>query len=77
MYRPSLREQIVSAVRSSAEGEIQKARANVEVYLQSPVGIGEHPDVLCAIQDQLDIIASNEERLQVIDKHFDINETGF
>jgi|TARA_B100000900_G_C20464400_1_gene668677 hypothetical protein len=77
MYRPSLREQIVSAVRSSAEGEIQKARANVEVYLQSPVGIGEHPDVLGAIQDQLDIIASNEERLQVIDKHFDINETGF
>ena len=77
MYRPSLREQIVSAVRSSAEGEIQKARANVEVYLQSPVGIGEHPDVLGAIQDQLDIIASNVERLQVIDKHFDINETGF
>jgi len=33
--------------------------------------------VLGAIQDQLDIIASNEERLQVIDKHFDINETGF
>jgi hypothetical protein len=35
------------------------------------VGIGEHPDVLAAIQDQLDIIAHEEERIEVIQKHFD------
>ena len=77
MYHLSLREQIISAVRLSAEGEIQKARANVEVYLQSPVGIGEHPDIIAAIHEQVDIIASNEERIQVIDKHFDNNEPAF
>ena len=55
----------------SYQGNIQKAKLNIEVYLHNPVGIGEHPDVLGAIQDQLDIIAHEEERIEVITKHFD------
>ena len=66
----SLRADILNALKSAAEGNIQKARINIEVYLHNPVGIGEHPDVLAAIQDQLDVIAHEEERIQVIDKHF-------
>jgi hypothetical protein len=66
----SLRTDILSALKTSAEGNIQKARINIEVYLHNPVGIGEHPDVLAAIQDQLDVIAHEEERIQVIEKHF-------
>ena len=66
----ALRKNILDALRSQAEGNIQKARMNVEVYLHNPVGIGEHPDVLGAIQDQLDIIAHEEERIQVLNTHF-------
>ena len=66
----SLRTDILDALLSVAEGNIQKARLNVEVYLHNPVGIGEHPDVLAAIQEQLDIIAHEEERIEVLDKHF-------
>ena len=66
----ALRTQIIDALRSNAEGNILKAKMNVEVYLSNPVGIGEHPDVLAAIQDQLDIIAHEEERLEVIERHF-------
>ena len=44
---------------------------NVEIYLKNPVGIGEHPDVLAAIQDQIDLIAKEEERLEVIKKYFE------
>ena len=66
----NLRDQTVGALRAEAEGSIQKARVNVEVYLHNPVGIGEHPDILSAIQDQLDVIAENEERIQVLDKYF-------
>jgi len=46
---------------------------NIEIYLHNPVGIGEHPDVLGAIQEQLDIIAHEEERIEVLDKHFSKN----
>ena len=66
----TLRFKILDALRADANGNIAKARANVEVYLENPVGIGEHPDVLAAIQDQLDIIAHEEERIEVLDKHF-------
>lgn len=66
----NLRQVIIDAVRSEADGQIDKAKANVEVYLHNPVGIGEHPDILASIQDQLDVIAEAEERLAVIEKHF-------
>ncbi len=66
----NLREMTIEALRSEAIGNINKAKTNVEIYLHNPVGIGEHPDVLAAIQDQLDIIAHEEERIQVLDKHF-------
>ena len=66
----TLRPSIIASLVLEAEGNIAKARANVEVYLHNPVGIGEHPDVLGAIQEQLDIIAHEEERIEVIEKHF-------
>ena len=66
----ALRLNIIDALRSEAEGNIKKAQMNVEVYLHNPVGIGEHPDVLAAIQDQLDVIAHEEERIAVLTKHF-------
>ena len=66
-----LRNEILSALRDNAEGNIRKAKLNIEVYLHNPVGIGEHPDVLGAIQDQIDLIAKEEERLEVIEKYFE------
>ena len=61
---------MLDALKAEAEGNIQKAKMNVEVYLHNPVGIGEHPDVLGSIQDQLDVIAEQEERIAVLEKHF-------
>ena len=66
----TLRFKMLDALIADANGNIAKAKANIEVYLENPVGIGEHPDVLAAIQEQLDIIAHEEERIEVIQKHF-------
>lgn len=66
----SLKDDITTALIQQSKGNIQRAKMNVEIYLHSPVGIGEHPDVLGAIQDQIDLIAKEEERIQVISKHF-------
>lgn len=66
----TLRPTILSSLIADAEGNIAKAKANIEVYLHNPVGIGEHPDVLAAIQEQLDIIAHEEERIEMVEKHF-------
>ncbi len=70
----NLRQKMLDALVADAMGNIAKAKANVEVYLHNPVGIGEHPDVLAAIQEQLDIIAHEDERIEVINNHFSDHE---
>jgi len=65
-----LRTDMLNALRSEAYGSIQTAKMNIEVYLHNPVGIGEHPNVLGAIQEQLDVIAEHQERLEVLDRYF-------
>ena len=52
-----MRKQLLSALLAHATGEIEMHKANVEVYLNNPVGIGEHPDVTQAMQEELDKIA--------------------
>lgn len=66
-----MRTEILRALRANATGNIEKARLNIEIYLKNPVGIGEHPDILAAIQDQLDIIAHEEERITMLQKYFE------
>ena len=70
MTNINLRHQILKALEQSALGNIEQARMNVEVYLLNPVGIGEHADIMSAIQSQLDIIASQQERLDIIHQYF-------
>ena len=65
-----MRREMLDALKALAIGNIKKAKMNIEIYLANPVGIGEHPDVLGAIQEQLDIIAHEEERIEVLEKHF-------
>ena len=65
-----MRREMLEALKALSIGNIKKAKMNIEIYLRSPVGIGEHPDLLGAIQDQIDLIATEEERLSVIEKYF-------
>jgi hypothetical protein len=50
----SMREQLIKALIAHAHGDIQKHAANVEVYLNNPVGIGEHSNIIEAIEQEFD-----------------------
>ena len=65
-----MREQLIAAVKAHAQGEIAKHKVNVNVYLEHPVGIGEHSDITEAIQCELDKIARYDDQLEVINKYF-------
>ena len=65
-----MRREILEALKALSIGTIKKSKMNIEVYLKNPVGIGEHPDVLGAIQDQIDIIAREQERIDIIEEYF-------
>ena len=53
----SNRAEMIKALKSHAQGHIDKHKMNVEVYLNNSVGIGEHPDVLEAIEKEIAVIA--------------------
>ena len=40
------------------------------VYQRSATGIGEHPEVVQAIESQVEIIANAEDKLNAIHNHF-------
>jgi len=61
---------ILDAIKKHAEGNIALHSANVEVYLANPAGIGEHSDVMEAIQGELDEISKHSDRLEVITAYF-------
>ena len=52
------------------EGEIAEANANIRVYLTNPVGIGEHPDIISAMDVQIEKMAHAEEKLLCVKNHF-------
>tara|TARA_Y100000590_G_scaffold109709_1_gene125047 strand:+ start:233 stop:439 length:207 start_codon:yes stop_codon:yes gene_type:complete len=62
-----MRLKIKEALIAKYKGEIAQATANVEVYLSNPVGIGEHPDIIEAIDSQMTIIAEAQDKLLVLD----------
>ena len=66
----NLREQLLEAVRTHAVGHINKHKANVEVYLHNPAGIGEHSDIVEAVEIELKAIAEYEDQLEMLDKYF-------
>ena len=61
---------LLDALRKHAEGHIAKHRANVEVYLNSTTGIGEHPDIIEAMEGELMEMAKYEDQLEMIKKYF-------
>jgi len=63
-------EHIIEAARKQAEGEIAVHIANIKVYQTMPAGIGEHSDITEAVIAELDKLASAEDRLEMINKHF-------
>ena len=62
-----MRKQIDKAVRMHAHGIQELAKTNILVYMNQPVGIGEHSDVVEAIQLELDKMATAQDRIDMMD----------
>lgn len=61
---------LLKALLKKLEGEVEMAKANIKVYEKNPAGIGEHPDVVEAIETQVAKIAEAEDKISVIKTHF-------
>jgi|TARA_B100001094_G_scaffold84721_2_gene81079 hypothetical protein len=66
----NLRDDILKSQIRYYEGLIAKHRQNVEVYLNSPVGIGEHSDIMAAVDGEIAAVAQAHEKIEVINHYF-------
>ena len=66
----NLREEILKNQIAYYNGLIAKHQQNVEIYLNQPVGIGEHSDVMSAIETEITAIAQAHEKIEVINHYF-------
>ena len=60
----TIRSLIIDALEKKYESDISKADATIKVYLENPVGIGEHPQIVDEVDKQISLICKAKEKLE-------------
>ena len=61
---------ILEALRKKYESDIAAARANIQGYIDNPAGIGEHPDLVSAVDEQVTLLAEAEDKLSTLEMNY-------
>lgn len=67
----NLREILVRATRKHLEGHLDKHLANIEVLLTNPAGIGEHQDIMEAIEVELEQASKYEDMINTLENYIE------
>ena len=62
---------LLKALIAKLQGEVEVAKANIQVYLHNSAGIGEHPDIVEAVDSQITKIAEAQDKLHVIEQYYE------
>ena len=57
---------ILDALEKKYDAEIANSDATIKIYLESSVGVGEHPQHIEEVDKQIDKIAQAEEKLKIL-----------
>ena len=72
--KKDLGRQILQALYCRYLGEMEVHRANIDIYLNTPAGIGEHPDVLGTIDSELDKMSIIRGKVDTLQNEWDFDE---
>lgn len=70
-----IKTELCKALRLKYEHEIQENKATMHIYLQNPVGIGEHPQHLEEMDKLLENMANAKDKLDMLDLYFNESRT--
>ena len=62
-----MRNAILDALEARYEAQVAEAHATIKIYLENPVGIGEHPQHIDEVDKQLQKIADADEKLKALE----------
>ena len=60
------RKVIIDALTDRYNAQISEAEATIKIYLEKPVGIGEHPQHVDEVDKLVEKIATAEEKLAIL-----------
>jgi|TARA_Y100000022_G_C12936193_1_gene233930 diacylglycerol kinase family enzyme len=66
-----MKQRMLKALKANALGQIEKHKVNIEIYMHNAVGIGEHSDVMAAVESEIDKISHFHDQLEVIEKYLE------
>ena len=61
-----MRNAILEALEARFQAQVSEAEATIKIYLENPVGIGEHPQHIEECDKLIGKIAEAEDKLQIL-----------
>ena len=59
---------LLQALKKKLEGDVAVAKANIQVYQNQSVGIGEHPEIVQAIELEVAKMAEAQDKLDTVNQ---------
>ena len=61
-----MKEQLVHALKTKYDADYQMHKANLDIYLNNPVGIGEHPQIMEELRGQIQLLTDARDNIDTI-----------
>ena len=65
-----MKEQLVQALRTKYDADYQMHKANLDIFLNNPVGIGEHPQHFEEMDKLVESMTAARDKLEVLNKEY-------
>ena len=65
-----MKEQLVHALKTKYDTDYQMHKANLDIYLNNPVGIGEHPQHFEEMDKLVESMTSARDKLEVLNEEY-------
>ena len=65
-----MKEQLVQALKTKYDADYQMHKANLEIYLNKPVGIGEHPQHFEEMDKLVESMTAARDKLEVLNDEY-------
>ena len=65
-----MKEQLVQALKTKYDADYKMHKANLDIYLNNPVGIGEHPQQFEEMDKLVESMTAARDKLEVFNKEY-------
>ena len=65
-----MKKQLVTALKTKYDADYQMHKANLDIYLNNPVGIGEHPQHFEEMDKLVESMTAARDKLEVLNEEY-------